>query len=122
MYLKLIVNAIINPLTAIHDIANGQLIANDRLKPDASSLLQELTPLLTCLLPKMSTDEIASHIVQVAQNTANNSSSMRQDLKAGKQTEIDFITGYLIKQAKSHQIELSQHATILNKIKRLEQE
>lgn len=93
---KLIVNAAINPLTALLDVPNGYLLANN----DAHHLLQDL--ILECSrvtsagnIPLPWPDPVA-YVEMVIKNTSTNSSSMRQDLKRGTLTEIDAITGQMI--------------------------
>ncbi|TQV81478.1 ketopantoate reductase family protein [Aliikangiella coralliicola] len=120
MNLKLVINAIINPLTAINGQLNSSVLSDGKLNAQAESLLKELTPILKLILPKMSFHEIKEQVELVAHNTRNNQSSMLQDIRANKTTEIDFINGYLIDCAKKQQIELSQHVEIIKKIKALE--
>lgn len=119
MKLKVIINAIINPITALLDIDNGELLYQGQLIPPAEVLLKELTPFLKHFLPDLSPEEIRQQIITVALNTAHNRSSMRQDVLKGQATEIDFINGYLIQQAEKQSIVLNEHHKIVNQIKAL---
>jgi len=119
MHLKLVINAIINPLTALSGLANGSILQNARLNPAAQALLFELSPLLKLILPRLTISQVKRNIEKIAADTHANLSSMLQDVRAGKKTEIEHINGYLIKLAGQHQIELPQHARIVQDIKAL---
>jgi 2-dehydropantoate 2-reductase len=120
MNLKLIINAIINPLTAISNKTNGALLNNRTLIPQADELLAELKVLLRSMLPEMSYEQIQLKIEEVAFNTRNNISSMLQDIKAGKETEINYINGYLVKIAENQGIVLPTHVRIIQQIKQID--
>jgi 2-dehydropantoate 2-reductase len=131
LYLKLIINAIINPITAINNQTNGFLLqassskteqstgTENRLIPIAQSLLNEMRPLLEKIIPEMSFETIEKSIIQVAMNTRNNHSSMLQDIQAKRPTEIDFINGYLCQLAQKHRLTLPTNNEIISKIKNL---
>lgn len=101
---KLAVNAVINPLTAVLDITNGDLrryperIKN--LKSEINRVYKAMildTPLQH--VPELQASQINSLINEVIENTENNFSSMHQDIKNERQTEIDSVLGYLMTQA-----------------------
>lgn len=119
MLLKLLINAVINPVTALLDIQNGDIVNNGELIPECESLLQEVTPLLPLIGFTTSTQQLRQKIIEVAINTQYNTSSMRQDVLKGRYTEIDFINGYLIKLAAQRDISLTQHQAIVSQIKTL---
>jgi 2-dehydropantoate 2-reductase len=113
MLLKLFTNAVINPVTALKGIKNGEMIIDGELDSLAQALLQELSPLMHELLPSLSFQAIQQKIIAVAQGTANNRSSMLRDVELGRQTEIDFINGYLITLAKERSIDMREHCKIV---------
>jgi 2-dehydropantoate 2-reductase len=93
---KLVINASINPLSAILGITNGGLLA----QADIRELLHEIAT---------ETEFIAYHkgirlpypdpidmVEQVATNTAANRSSMLMDILNGRPTEIDAINGAIV--------------------------
>ncbi|MFA5678906.1 MAG: 2-dehydropantoate 2-reductase [Pseudomonas sp.] len=98
LWLKLAVNCAINPITALHDCPNGEVV--ERAGQSFAPLLAELHALLTSQGVHMSLAELQQRILQVIQTTAANSSSMRQDLRAGRRTEIDFILGHAYRTAR----------------------
>ncbi|AIJ09349.1 2-dehydropantoate 2-reductase [Edwardsiella anguillarum ET080813] len=53
--------------------------------------------------------------------THDNHSSMLQDVQAQRHTEIDYITGYLIRCGRSHGLALPENRQLFDLIKRKEQ-
>jgi 2-dehydropantoate 2-reductase len=119
MNLKLIINAIINPVTALKGIRNGLIVEREKLIEEAELLLGDLVPLLPRLLPGFTPSQLRAHIVDIAKKTQSNTSSMLQDVLDNRQTEIDFINGYLLNLASEASIELPHHRQIINRIKAL---
>jgi len=122
LWTKLLINSIINPLTAIYDVANGQLIQDPILNQQAKKLTQQLAPIIQKYLPTQTWQSIFEKVETIANQTYTNISSMRQDILIGRKTEIDFISGYLLKMATKQQIKLIDHEKIVNRVKMLENE
>jgi len=122
LWTKLLINAIINPLTTIHKIQNGELLSNQKINQQAKRLTRQLEPFIQQFLPSQSWQSIFEKVELVANQTYTNVSSMRQDILMSRKTEIDFITGYLLKKAAEKQILLPEHEQIVNQIKILEKE
>lgn len=96
---KLIVNAVINPLTAVLGVQNGVLHHNQYFHHAAEQLMMEIASILNL-------ENQAEHLEQVftiCKKTAANRSSMLKDLEAGRPTEVDAILGYLLEEAKTQQ-------------------
>ncbi len=100
---KLAVNAVINPITALFNIHNGDIL-NEEYKSLLAASFIELASVF--LHPKFSyieqskhltADNIKNRINTIAQLTRLNRSSMYEDLKLQRQTENDFISGFLLK-------------------------
>lgn len=122
LYLKVIVNAIINPLTALYDVNNGAIVSNETIQQKSKQLIEELSPLIKQLLPSLNPLKILEKVETIANQTYTNISSMRQDILGKRKTEIDFINGYLLKVADSMNIDLPKHKEIVRQIKSLENE
>lgn len=99
---KLAVNAVINPLTALHDCRNGELLAAG-LQDEVRALAAEVDRVLMALDPDWPCHTLA-RTEQVAALTAENVSSMRADVRAGRATEIDFINGWLVREAEKRHL------------------
>ena len=111
LWLKLAVNALINPLTALHQCKNGEL---SKGKYDAAieQLIEEFVLVAQASGQDFSIEAIQSRVRQVISQTADNYSSMQQDFVKGRRTELDYITGFLLKQAEQHQLQLPANQAI----------
>ena len=114
---KLVVNAVINPLSAVYDQQNGVLLQH---QDDIAELCLELQPLLLQQGLTKTASEWRELVLQVVDRTAQNYSSMQQDLANRRRTEIDYITGYLLQQAERSGLELPHHRALYLKVKALE--
>ncbi|KAG4428961.1 hypothetical protein IFR05_015560 [Cadophora sp. M221] len=116
---KLILNSILNPLTAILHIKNGDILNHAPVQKLTRLLVEECSRILLSLPElhspassevdddltltledRFSPTRLESLVVAVAQKTAANTSSMLQDVQAGRETEIEYINGYFIRRAK----------------------
>ncbi len=117
---KFLVNLVINPLTTIFGVPNGDLT---RVDPDLTlgrAILREGLEVLAAEGWHFNQEEIESLVISVLQQTAQNRSSMLQDLDRGALTEIDWITGYLLGLAKRQGIEVPYNETVYRIVKGLE--
>lgn len=108
---KLVANAVINPLTALHDVANGRLLDNPALAAEAALLAAEADIVLRALDARWPGNSLPA-VMAVARATAGNTSSMRADAQRGAVTEIDAINGWLLRQARALGIALPAHQAI----------
>ncbi|WP_106497719.1 2-dehydropantoate 2-reductase [Lentibacillus sp. Marseille-P4043] len=94
---KLVVNAVINPLTALFEVQNGEVIRNPYIVSIAKELCHEASMVLG--LPFL---EQWKHVLTVAEKTKENVSSMWKDLKENQQTENEAISGFLLNRARQN--------------------
>lgn len=98
LWQKLVINAGINPFTALLDCPNGDLLTEDLFLSHIDGLCTELAQLMTADgQGQVSPSDLRHRIETVARNTARNTSSMRADVQNRRRTEIDFINGYLVR-------------------------
>lgn len=88
---KLVMNAVINPLTTLFDVCNREILNNQSILHLAEKLCYEATTAL-----HLDYETQLSRIKEIAYQTGENTSSMLMDIKAGRQTEIEAISGYLM--------------------------
>ncbi|AGN87431.1 MULTISPECIES: 2-dehydropantoate 2-reductase [Enterobacteriaceae] len=119
LWRKLAVNCVINPLTALHDCKNGDLRA---FPEEIQKVTREVAAVIEREGHHISADDLLSYVNQIIENTAENISSMLQDVRAMRHTECDYITGYLLRRARAHGIAVPENARLYEMIKRKESE
>lgn len=102
---KLVMNAAINPLTALYEVPNGQLIKDENIKKVMFQVVQEAAYVAEALYIELPYPNAIEQVQKICRNSENNHSSMYQDIKRGAQTEIDAITGKLIEIAKQEELD-----------------
>ncbi|MDX1451021.1 MAG: 2-dehydropantoate 2-reductase [Oleiphilaceae bacterium] len=94
LWRKLVINCAINPFTALCRCKNGEVPQQPLFQQLWPDLRQELQQLLRHAGMMLSAEELEELVFGVIRNTANNRSSMLQDIEAQRPTEIDDINGF----------------------------
>jgi len=109
---KLIINSIINPLTAILEIRNGVLLQHDSSLLVMRRLFDEA--LTVALHHGVNADgTLWDHVLDVCRKTARNRSSTWQDMLAGRPTELKWMNGAIVQAADRLGIKVPTHEMIL---------
>ncbi|MFS0574356.1 2-dehydropantoate 2-reductase [Sporosarcina sp. 179-K 3D1 HS] len=95
---KVLINCMINPLTALLQVKNGELVENRY----ALSLFQQLYDELMKAFPEFRAVLPYEAVVGVCRQTASNHSSMLGDRMAGRPMEIETIVTAVIRKAEEH--------------------
>ncbi len=103
---KLAVNCVLNPLTGVLDCHNGELLYNFSFSRVMRLLLAEIS-LVIRTMPELqgvpnvrmrfSPERLETLAVGVMAKTDKNFSSMLQDVRVGRETEIENINGYIVR-------------------------
>lgn len=96
---KLAINAVINPATALFDVPNGALLG-EPYSAAVEQAAEETAAILAAIGEKTLSTLVLTRVKAVASATAANTSSMRADLQAGRETEVEAILGYLLETLK----------------------
>lgn len=99
---KVLINCLINPLTTILQVPNGQLVENESARKLMGALYEELIG----AFPDMQEDLPFSAVESICRQTARNHSSMLADYKARRSMEIDTIISAVIRRAERRGKEL----------------
>ncbi|WP_340085240.1 2-dehydropantoate 2-reductase [Siminovitchia sp. FSL H7-0308] len=115
---KLIANALINPLTVIFQEKNGALVEN----PYYFQLFRLLFEEIYEIFPDDDKEKTFQKVVNICQNTKDNTSSMLKDIQGGRKTEIEAILGYALRSASQKGLNPKTLQTVYLMVKGIEQE
>lgn len=101
LWRKLALNCAINPLTVLYDCRNGELAAHPA---EIAGLCSELTELLEQCGHRQAAADLHAEVLRVIHATAQNYSSMHQDVAHGRRTEIGYLLGYACAAATRHRL------------------
>ena len=102
---KLVINAAINPLTALLRVPNGKLLERPSAREMMRALASETAQVAEAEKIRLPFPDPVAAAEEVALKTAANHSSMLQDVLRGAPTEIDAICGAVVKAAQRHNID-----------------
>lgn len=117
---KVLVNIGINPATALSRIRNGTLAETDagnRLVARAISEGKDVAETEGYAVR----DDIVEYVLDVAEQTGENKSSMRQDVEANRKTEIERLNGEVIRRADRHDIDVPANEMLTDLIRLTEE-
>ncbi|GGH26465.1 ketopantoate reductase family protein [Paenibacillus segetis] len=118
IFRKLMINAVINPLTALWRIPNGELLDTDERR----DLLRQLCVEGEAIYRAngiLYDPALYEQILEVCRSTASNVSSMLNDVLQGAPTEVDFINGRLVEMARSKGVPAPGHEMVWRLIRGL---
>lgn len=118
LWQKLSVNLAINPLTAIYDIPNGEIL-QPRFADTLNRLCEETAMVMQACGIVEDSATILNRVKAIAKATGANYSSMHQDVAHQRPTEIEAITGYLLQKATSFNIDVPTHMALYQQVQRL---
>ncbi|KAF2146267.1 uncharacterized protein K452DRAFT_219546, partial [Aplosporella prunicola CBS 121167] len=123
---KLAVNCVINPLTSLTDARNGSLLYNFSLTRVQRLLLSEISVVIRSLPElrgvlnintRFSPDRLETLTTSIAAKTAENTSSMLNDVRRGLRTEVDYINGYIVRRGEEIGMRCVMNYMVTNLVK-----
>ncbi len=121
LWRKLAINCAINPLTAVHGCLNGEL-AQAPLASEVIALCEEIRTVAEACDQHQAVAALQDSVFEVIAATANNRSSMYQDIASGRRSEIDYITGFLLQAANNAGVAAPRNQSLFNRIHNLEEQ
>lgn len=100
IWAKAILNAAVNPLSGLLRKRTGELVESAALRGAMRQVVEESVAIATACGVDLEVADLLAAIEQVARATADNKSSMYQDLEKGRRTEIGAINGALVERAR----------------------
>jgi 2-dehydropantoate 2-reductase len=123
---KLVCNAMINPLTVIFNCRNGELFTRGPIVKLMRGLLVEASQVIQArpelradpnTASRFSPQNLDAKVVELAAKTGKNTSSMLQDFRAGRRTEIDYINGYIVSRGTEAGVDCENNEILVNMVK-----
>lgn len=112
IWAKVAVNAGINPVTAITGLPNGALLEDPELEATMEAAAREAEAVAEAEDAQLPATDLVDRTREVAQRTAENTSSMLQDIQRGRRTEIDAISGEVARRARDNGLEAPVNRTL----------
>jgi 2-dehydropantoate 2-reductase len=114
------VNCGINPIGALTGLTNGEVYKNPKLRQLVIRLIEEAVKIVKALGVELTTDDPVRYALGTAKATGNNVNSMLQDIISRKRTEIDSITGEIIRLGDELGIETPSNDVVYALVKAIE--
>ncbi len=114
-WLKLAINCVINPITAINNIDNGE-VNDDKFARQTHALLAEIATLSQAENINLILSDLQLMVKKVALATARNCSSMRSDVLKGRSTEVDYINGYIHRLGKKNNVATPENTRLWQQV------
>lgn len=112
---KLAINCVINPLTALNNVCNGELTKPEYLT-QISAIANEVSAVASSQGITLAASSIVEQALTVANATANNVSSTLADIRAHRATEINAINGYICQLATSAGIDVPVNSALVKQV------
>lgn len=119
VWAKLFVNVGINALTALWGCKNGELLDSSATREIMEKAVREAEIIARAKGIEVDADPVAATFA-VCRTTANNTSSMLQDVQQKRRTEIDAINGAIVVEGMKLGIPAPVNAELVRQIKELE--
>jgi 2-dehydropantoate 2-reductase len=117
---KAIINAAINPLTALLRVKNGELVARPSLRVLMSDTAHEAEAVANAVGVELPYPDPVAVVESVARKTGANTSSMLSDVLRGAPTEIDSINGAIVQAGEEAGVPAPVNRTLWQLVKGLE--
>ena len=116
---KLAINCVINPISALKDINNGE-ITQQLYQESIRNVIKEVVQVAEKEGVELKENLLQSLITNVAKLTAKNTSSMRADVINKRRTEINYINGYIHRLGEKHELATPMNTQLWLAVKALE--
>ncbi|MCZ2127669.1 MAG: 2-dehydropantoate 2-reductase [Anaerolineales bacterium] len=116
---KLVVNAAVNPLTALTGVRNGELLADAQTRKIMGALAQETAEAAQAQGIRLPFENPVAAAEEAARKTASNYSSMLQDLRRGAPTEIEAICGEIARRGEARGLNMPYNRACLRLVQTL---
>jgi 2-dehydropantoate 2-reductase len=117
---KLVINVGINALTALTGRENGRLLDLEETRSLMADLVAEAVAVAKARGITLTYADPLATVYDVAKKTGANRSSMLQDFDRGRQTEIDFMNGAIVREAAELGIPVPVNAAVARLVRAID--
>ncbi|GAB6280542.1 MAG: 2-dehydropantoate 2-reductase [Thermovirga sp.] len=117
---KVIVNAAVNPVAALTRSSNGEILGSPFAMKVMEALCREASAAASAASTPVDPDVQWDLLKKVLDMTSGNRPSMLQDIEAGSRTEIEAISGEILRHGERAFLHLPYTETVYNLVKTLE--
>jgi len=114
---KLVVSAGINALTALLEVQNGELLERPQARLLMNEAALETAQVAEAQGIKLPYENPSHEVERVAKQTAENESSMLQDVRRSVPTEVEAINGAVVREGKLHGVPTPVNWSLLNLVR-----
>ncbi|MEI6808025.1 MAG: 2-dehydropantoate 2-reductase, partial [bacterium] len=113
---KLVVNAAINPLTAVLNVPNGYLLSDPVAKKTMLEAADEAATVAKAKGVSLAFRNPRNEVETVCRATSENISSMLQDVRLHRKTEIEVINGAIVREARRMGVPVPVNSMLLRRV------
>ena len=121
LWKKAIMNSAINPLTALTRLTNGELGRSKYLRTIMADVIREGSSVAHSEGVGLPARTLMGFTTRILHTTAQNRSSMLQDIESRRRTEIEQLNGILVEYGRKHQVQTLVNSILLHLIRALEE-
>jgi 2-dehydropantoate 2-reductase len=118
---KAIVNSAINPLSALTRLTNGELGQSEDLRTIMREVIDEGSRIGRAEGIVLDASRQIGFATRILHATAQNRSSMLQDIESRRRTEIEQLNGILVQFGRKHQVQTPCNSILLHLVKAMEE-
>ena len=101
IWIKLLINIAINPISAITGLRNGEILVRNDIWTQSCSTMLEASIIAKSSGIDVDYEDLIYKLKSVIKSTEKNRCSMLQDIMNGKKTEIDSLCGEIVSKGES---------------------
>lgn len=117
---KQLISLPIKPLASLTRLSNGELVANDETRAVMEQIVREAVVVADAKDIDLHVDDPMEEIVQTCEASYSHYSSMLQDVRAGRKTEIDEVNGALVELAREEDVDVPVNTLVTRLVHGLE--
>jgi len=121
LWRKLMLNAAVNPVSALFGLRNGEILASKEALRSAEAAASEAARVGVRLGTLDARVDPVARLHEILHDTAENRSSMAEDLARGRRTEIDDIVGAVVRTARDLGEPVPELSRLWDEIRRKEE-